>query len=102
MRELGTCLPAEGHGDRLQRGNQPVGLTRVGRDELGHPLREDTARAVRIPADEFAHGELDMDRARASGEVHQVALIAALECMDHKPYIIPSDASTPLPLTKSA
>ena len=45
MREPGTRLPAEGHADRLQGRDQPMGLARIGSDELGHTLREDAARA---------------------------------------------------------
>jgi hypothetical protein len=79
MRESCTRLSAEGHADRLQRGDQPMSLAGIGGDELGHTLREDAARAVQISADEFSHCKLDTDRACTSGQVRQVALIAAMD-----------------------
>ena len=78
MREPGARLPAEGHANRLQGGDQPMGLAGIGGDELGHTLREDAAWAARISAHEFPHRELDAHRARAPREVRQVALVAAV------------------------
>ena len=54
-----TRLPAEGHGDHLQRGDQPLGLARIGRGKLGHTFGADTARAARIPAHECLYREMD-------------------------------------------
>jgi hypothetical protein len=79
MREPGSCLPAESHADGLQRGDQPLGLAGVCSAEFWHTLGEDPAPAARIPADEFAHRELEADRARAPGKVGQVELIATMD-----------------------
>jgi hypothetical protein len=71
-------LSAEGHTNRLQGRNQPMGLAGIGSNELGHTLREDVAPARWIPADEFAHQEPNTDSKRASRQVHQVALGVAM------------------------
>jgi hypothetical protein len=79
MREPDASLPAEGHAERLQGGDQPLGLARIGSDDLGYTLSENAARAARIPALKFPHRELDSDRACAPGQVPQVALVAAMD-----------------------
>jgi hypothetical protein len=48
------------------------------RDAVWKTFREDTARAGRIPDPELPHGELDVDRAHAPGELGQVALVTAM------------------------
>src|SRR5262245_30424643 len=78
MRESCARLAAEGHADRLQDGDQPLGLAGIDGDELGHPLREKAAWAARISAHEFPHRELEANRTRAPREVRQVALVAAV------------------------
>jgi len=78
MRKPGTRLSTEGHANRLQGRDQPMGLARLGSHELGHTFREDAARAGRNPADEFAHEEPNPDGEWAPGQVHQVALVAAM------------------------
>lgn len=77
MREAGAHLPAAGHADRLPRGDPPMGRAGVGGDELGQPLREAAAQAAWMPAHTVAPRELEADRARAPGHVHQAALITA-------------------------
>jgi hypothetical protein len=72
-------LAAKGHADRLQRGDQSTGFAGVGGDELRHTLGKDMPPAGRIPTHEFAHRELDADRARAPGEIRQATLIATMD-----------------------
>jgi hypothetical protein len=80
MREPDASLPTEGHAQRLQGGDQPLGLARLGSDELGHTRGDNAARAMQIATDAFPHHELNMDRACTPGQIRQAALIAAMDC----------------------
>jgi hypothetical protein len=63
--EPGARLSAQGQADRPQDSHQPMGAASGWRNEVWKALREDPARAGRIPAHELPHGELDADRAHA-------------------------------------
>jgi hypothetical protein len=54
-------------------------MTGVWRHKVRLTLREDTAFAARVRADELPHRQLDAGKVRAVGEVRQVALIAVME-----------------------
>jgi hypothetical protein len=54
-------------------------LWRAWRHKVQLALREEAAFAARMPADELPHRQLDADKGRAPGEVHQVALVAAMD-----------------------
>jgi hypothetical protein len=77
-RHLVTSVSAESYTDRLQRGDQPLSLAGIGGGKLRHTLGEEAARAARIPEGKCPHRERDPDRARTTGEIGQVALVAAM------------------------
>jgi hypothetical protein len=78
-RAPGARLPAEGHAERLQGGEPPLGLARLGSDARGYRRGEQAARPARSPAHQVPHRELDSDRAYAPGQVPQVAVVAAMD-----------------------
>jgi hypothetical protein len=77
--ETAAGVPAEGHTDRPQDGEQPIGLAGGWRDDVWQAFREDPTPTGSIAAHEFPHGQLDADQAHAPGEVGQVALIATMD-----------------------
>jgi hypothetical protein len=77
--EPGTSLPTQGHADRPQDRDQPMGLAGGWRDQVWEALGEDATRAGRVPAEELPDRELEMYGARPPREVRQVALIAAMD-----------------------
>jgi hypothetical protein len=74
-----TGLPTQGHADRAQDGDQPMGLAGRWRDEVWEALGEDATRAGRVLAQELPDHELEMDGARPPWEVRQLALVAAID-----------------------
>jgi hypothetical protein len=71
-------LPTQGHTDGAQRRHEPLGFPGIRRHEGWQALREDAAFAARVLAHEFAHRQLDVDRARAPGQIGQAALVTAM------------------------
>jgi hypothetical protein len=70
---------AEGQADRPERRDEPVGLAGVGGDQVRQALRQDTAQAGSIPAEEPPDRELEMSGARPRGEIRQAALVTAMD-----------------------
>ena len=62
-------LPTEGDTDRLQDHDESWRVPGVWRDEFWEALREDAARAVRLPADEFPDHQVEAHHTRSPGEV---------------------------------
>ena len=77
-RQAGACLAAQGKAHQGERVRQRDRATRVGRDDLGEPLGEDTARTGRLITEKAPQMQFQAEGYAVPGQISHLAPVAGM------------------------